>query len=42
MSDEPSEKNTTVNQSGGVTVNAETVNIYGDVAGRDKIGASGG
>ena len=42
MSDESSEKNTVPHQSGGVTVNAETVNIYGDVAGGNKItGGSG-
>jgi hypothetical protein len=27
---------TVVNQSGGVTINAQTVNITGDVVGRDK------
>ncbi len=33
---------TVVNQSGGVTINAQTVNITGDVTGRDKIVAEGG
>ncbi len=33
---------TVVNQSGGATINAQMVNIYGDVTGRDKIDASGG
>ncbi len=28
---------TVIHQSGGATINAETVNIYGDVTGRDKI-----
>ncbi len=28
---------TVVNQSGGATINAQTVNIYGDVTGRDKV-----
>ncbi len=41
MSDESSGISTTVNQSGGVTVNAQTVNIYGDVMGGNKAGASG-
>ncbi len=31
-----------VNQSGGATINAQIVNIYGDVTGRDKIDASSG
>jgi hypothetical protein len=30
-----------VNQSGGVTINAQTVNITGDVIGRDKKSSSG-
>jgi hypothetical protein len=33
---------TVVSQSGGVTINAQTVNITGDVAGRDKINATSG
>ncbi len=36
MSDESSEKNTITDRSGGVDIHAETVNIYGDVMGRDK------
>ena len=28
---------TIINQSGGATINAQTVNIYGDVTGRDKV-----
>ena len=36
MSDDQS-SNSVVNQSGGVDIHADTVNIYGDVTGRDKI-----
>jgi hypothetical protein len=32
---------TVIHQSGGVTINAQTVNITGDVAGRDKKSSSG-
>ena len=34
------ERAETVNKSGGVEINANTVNIYGDVVGRDKIDSS--
>jgi hypothetical protein len=34
--DEPP-TSTIINQSGGATINAQTVNIYGDVTGRDKV-----
>jgi len=42
MSDPSADKPTTLNQSGGVTINAETVNITGDVIGRDGINAGVG
>ena len=42
MSDESSEKNTTVNQSGGITIeHADNVIVHGDMVGRDKINAGG-
>lgn len=42
MTDPTADKPTTLNQSGGVTIHAETVNITGDVIGRDGINAGGG
>ena len=42
MSDPSADKATPSNQSGGININAETVNIAGDVVGRDNIHAGGG
>lgn len=41
MSDPSADKATPLNQSGGININAETVNINGDVVGRDNIHAGG-
>ena len=41
MSPKSSKKPKSTSRSGGVDIHADTVNIYGDVAGRDKTGAGG-